>query len=254
MKELSEKELKQLYKKEIMTDIPELWNKIEENLAPRTPPGTQKPEAQQEQMALPIRGRQNSRRRWLAGLGAAAAAALLAIPVWQLQQGGGKNDNNSAAMEAEDTDKADNTMEAAEEGCAPAEDTDKAQNLAEETDGALAEGEDAPAENTDKAPASAEGEGAQAEKAGDGDASAYQEWEGEFHLEAELSVEQVQTTMEGFLITGRIRMAEDNWFEIGEQATVFYEGNAYREADFSGTIRVLLDVEEANVKILKILP
>ncbi|MCI9149711.1 MAG: hypothetical protein HFI42_04315 [Lachnospiraceae bacterium] len=234
MKELSEKELKQLYKKEIMTDIPELWNKIEENLAPRTPPGTQKPEAQQEQMALPIRGRQNSRRRWLAGLGAAAAAALLAIPVWQLQQGGGKNDNNSAAMEAEDTDKA--------------------QNLAEETDGALAEGEDAPAENTDKAPASAEGEGAQAEKAGDGDASAYQEWEEEFHLEAELSVEQVQTTMEGFLITGRIRMAEDNWFEIGEQATVFYEGNAYREADFSGTIRVLLDVEEANVKILKILP
>lgn len=220
MKEFSEKDLKQLYKEEKMKEIPDLWKKIEENLAPRA----QAAETAQKpwEGVVPLKEKQGS-RRWLAGL-AVAAVGLLAIPLWLLQQGGKKEFNENASMAAEDGMPPDSNMAAGEESA----------------DGAPA-WEDGAAE-------------APAEEAANSQTTADKAWEEEFHLEAELSVAQVQTTLGGFLVTGEIRSTEANWFEIGEQVTVFYEGDAYQAEDFSGTIRVLLDVEEENILILEILP
>lgn len=203
MKKFSEKELMQLYKEAKMKEIPDLWKGIEENLASKAP----------ETEAAPVKEKQGSHRRWLTGLAAAAAVALLAIPAWQMQQGGRK-DLNESAQEAPAAE--------ANEAMPPADSSMEAEGGS--FDKALAE-----------------------EEAG-------QAWEDEFHLEVDLKVEQVQSTLEGFLVTGEILAAEENWFEAGEQVRVFYEGDDYKEEDFFGTIRVLLDVEEENLLILEILP
>lgn len=234
MKELSDKEIEALYKEEKMKEIPDLWKKIEGNLAPRTP--VRDADLFQGEGAV---GPGKKKVRWLRYIGAMAAmlaVALLVFPAWQFLSGGVKSyDGGNASMEA--------PMEADSEAPMDA--------------GYQASGESGAADKNQAAGES--GAAADKAEAADGGSDPLAPWadgaaEEEFHLEVELLAEQVQTTLEGYLVTGRILWSEENWFEEGERVTLFYEGDAYGEEDFSGSLRVLLDVEEENLKILEILP
>lgn len=217
MKKFSEKEIEESYKKEKMTDIPDLWEKIEGNLAPRERTG---------------KGHRSF--AWVSGLAAVLAIVLLTVPMWQLFSGGTKSDSG-APMEMADIAKDES------EGSVSLWDENEQMNEGAPSADGEAPSADGEASSADAEEPSGNGEG----PSGDTE---------EFRIRVTLQVAQVQTTMEGFLVTGEILEAEENWFEVGERVTLFYEGDAYEEETFSGTLRVVIDVEEENLKILEILP
>lgn len=246
MKEFSDKELEVFYKEEKLRDIPDLWKNIEGNLAPKNTTTniveTDSKGARKKHLSF----------RWFAGAAAVLVVAVLAIPGLRMLGGGSKSDGNNSyenlAKEAADEwqeGMADFDASAGEdgEGMPDASGDGMADVSGDGMSGASEGGiADVSGEGTADAPKNTQGSQAAGKE------------ENEFHLEVEFTVEQVQTTMGGFLVTGEVLSSEENWFETGERVTLFYEGAAYQAEDFTGTLHVMLDVEEENLIILEILP
>ncbi len=69
-------------------------------------------------------------------------------------------------------------------------------------------------------------------------------------------IQQVQEAENGLLILAEVTEAEDSGYQPGEQLHISYEYDekAYQKEDFQGTLRLRLQKEEENLKLLEILP
>ena len=216
MRELSEKELEKEYKDLKMTDIPDMWDDIERNLAPK-----------KKKRVVPIRR--------IASMAAVVAAVAVLVPVmYVIQQGGKKNASMDSAVNenASMSESADmNGSAGMEESFQESSDVyNKMENIlqleirvqnVEKTEGGLlilATVTDHPDSNdSDEA----------------GQSSGYQPGD-----EIRILYEYEENE------SGESDKKEDP--ESGDMG--------YAEEDFSGILKVLCEKTEENLKLLEILP
>ena len=207
MRELSDKELEDEYRDLKMTDIPDMWESIERNLAPKKP-----------KKVIPI--------RTIASLAAVVAVVLLLAPVVRsIRQSEDMADANSAAENsvnsATSNDSWGETEQQTNEQAQAEEDTEEEQ-----------------------------------EESGQGTAEHSEALEEQSQVTLTVLIQQVQEADNGLLILAEVTEAEDSGYQPGEQLHISYEYDekAYQKEDFQGTLRLRLQKEEENLKLLEILP
>lgn len=251
MREFSEKELELKYKDEKLMEIPDLWENIERNLAPKNI----KPECEQKKTSnkvVEVRSRKKADTkgisvRKIASIAAAVAVVILLGPtVYVIQQakGGATADCAGSAME---------------------EIAFSAGTEAEEMEGAYFETpmeqseESGIAVNSEEMVAdSEEATGIQSEEAGipskETELESVPTERGDF---SELSVEilSVEETEDELLLLVEV-LENSGVYQTGSQLEIIcrQDDTDYEIADFSGEMRLQVQEVEKKIKLLKILP
>ncbi len=273
MRELSEKELELEYKNLKLTDIPDMWENIERNLAPKNPvkaeqikEGIQKkkPEKQQAEAEIQQKKKVVPIRR-ISSIAAAVAVVLLLVPVANVVMSGGKSEDAAANQEEAIADMSEGVKESATESMSyPETEADTSakgdsawQDLAESE---MVEDAEFAQEETE-APAQEENNSASTE------ALETEVPKDNVEQTLRIQIRQIQESEDGLMITATVleqledSSGEDSKNSVADQIVVITysygeaEGaTSYQRADFSNTMTVLVEETEENFKLLKILP
>lgn len=287
MKEFSEKELEEAYKNVKMMEVPDMWEEIERNLAPKKTAGTESRKALEPEQAASRKKKRTNVWKYTSAA-AAAIVLLLILPVsyiLNLTVGGRMDGSKSDSVRQESADLAaseENIMDTAK-GAGEA----GAEGGREEAPTAGAEGgrEEAGAENGMKEAGAEENgmedaggveEESKMDMAGEADGGNLMDGNGEAaaapesteqstlggnqqgskkvqEVQLEVQVQEVRDSAEGLRVTAEV-VKEGGGYKAGEKVEFLYEGTQYPEREIQGNLKVRLQKEENILKLLEILP
>lgn len=247
MKKFSEKELEEAYKNIRMMEAPDMWEKIERNLAPK------QTETPKEEHMVPFEKKKTKVRIYIS---AAAVVLLLLIPVSYTMNMGYQGIKSKGKSDLSQQESAD--MAVSEESSRDIADASGAEDgIASE--GGMNETEaeyNSGAEDTAGGGTGKENDTAAApESAEQGSAGGSQQSSGKAkEIQLEVQVIRVRNTGEGLQITAEVAKESGSGYGAGEEVEILYEGTAYQEGMFQGNMKVRLQKEENILKLLEILP
>ena len=217
MRELSEKEIEIEYRDVKLTDIPDMWNDIERNLAPK-----------RRKRVIPVRR--------IASMAAVVAAVILLIPVASvvLQSEKGNMDANDGMGEDVNQEMMD-----AENNMASDESEQKAEDNNEDS---AANGDDG-SEQEDVGP-----------NEPDGLKDIVLQLEVEIHKAAERGKGIIIAATVADILNDSSEGVQD-FYEIGEEVVIIYEYDelGYTIEDFTGNLVIACEEKEGEFKLLEIL-
>lgn len=278
MKEFSEKELEEAYKNVKMMEVPDMWEEIERNLAPKKTAGTESRKALEPEQAASRKKKRTNVWKYTSAA-AAAIVLLLILPVsyiLNLTVGGRMDGSKSDSVRQESADLAaseENIMDTAK-GAGEA----GAEGGREEAPTAGAEGgmKEAGAEENGMEDAGGVEEESKMDMAGEADGGNLMDGNGEAaaapesteqstlggnqqgskkaqEVQLEVQVQEVRDSAEGLRVTAEV-VKEGGGYKAGEKVEFLYEGTQYPEREIQGNLKVRLQKEENILKLLEILP
>lgn len=265
MKEYSDQEIEALYKDWREAQVPPMWEQIEQRLTPKAgrdtaeadgrnqeslqscetaPASLPESEVQSRKAAVPSgssesgAGRRKRFRTWqLASAAAAVALLLLAGPVWRLIQSGtsdSKSQTEEIQLVSDSAGGEESGREETDGGYDMEQSADSAADGASEMNGV----EESMQEDTEFAKDAAETENGKSAEA----------------FCCEITIKKVKALPDGMQMTASIAEPGNSPYEAGEEVTILYQGISYQKTDLVGTLRVQLQMEEKNLKLMEILP
>lgn len=294
MKEFSEKELENAYRNIKMMEVPDMWEEIERNLAPKqtgaseaeqveAPKAERTKALEAEQVEASEAERivvfEKKRTHVRKHLCIAAMALLLILPVSYTMYGiyGGKDGSKSGLSRQELYDTAaggENTGALMSDEASDAETTAESSEWNEAGEAGaedLSSGMEADTENPENSGSAKDTGRTDSDGGTAGEAipeEAKQDTSGEDHQgfgEGSQSSEKLPEVQLEVQVTEAWSGAEGLWiraevvkgdggYRIGEEVEILYEGTAYTEEMLAGRRRLRLGKEEKVLKLLEILP
>lgn len=263
MREFSEKELEEKYKDLKMLDIPDMWEDIERNLAPKNVESKNAESQTTEKKANSKKAVRSRRKRIpigrIASIAAVLVVVLLVVPVWNMIRQGvdGTMKSSDCAVDevTEGFYEAENMTESAEDASANEtlgeipEGVSPDESPTEIPEGFLAEENSTESKEENQEGASEE-ESVRNDTDGRESGTAQEALQSK-QLTIDVQILEVQETEAGLVI--RTELLEDvDTHKTGEVLDISCD--AGENAEFTGKMKLLVEETEENFKLLQILP